>query len=249
LRSRNAGSRLTVKKNFGVLYLIPVPLGDIAPAQVLPSGVIERVLALDCLVAENAKSARAFLKVAGVVRPLAEIAIGEINTDTAPGAIEAMLKPLLCGRDVGLLSEAGCPGVADPGAALVLAAHRHGIRVSPLVGPSSLLLAVMAAGLNGQNFAFCGYLPVKEAARAKRIRELEEQSRQLRQTQIFIETPFRNQALFATLLQACRAATLLTIARELTLEGEWIATKPVSAWREQPAPDLARKPTVFLLLA
>jgi 16S rRNA (cytidine1402-2'-O)-methyltransferase len=236
-------------KALGTLYLIPVPLGDVAPAQVLPAGVIERVLALDCLVAENAKSARAFLKAAGVIRPLAEIAISEINADTAPGAIDAMLQPLLSGRDVGLLSEAGCPGVADPGAALVLAAHRHGIRVHPLVGPSSLLLAVMAAGLNGQNFAFCGYLPVKEAARAKRIRELEDQSRQQRQTQIFIETPFRNQALFATLLQTCRAATLLTIARELTLEGEWIATKPVSGWREQPAPDLARRPTVFLLLA
>jgi 16S rRNA (cytidine1402-2'-O)-methyltransferase len=233
----------------GGLYLIPVPLGEVAPAQVLPANVLERVLALDCFIAENAKSARAFLKASGVSRPLAEIEIVEISADTAPESIEAMLKPMLAGRDAGLISEAGCPGVADPGGALVLAAHRHAIRVHPMVGPSSLLLSLMAAGLNGQNFAFCGYLPVKEAERAKRIQELEEHSRRLRQTQIFIETPFRNDALFATLVKVCRATTLLTVARELTLSNESIATRPVSEWRTQAAPDLARRPTVFLLLA
>lgn len=233
----------------GTLYLIPVPLGEVAPERVLPSAVLERVRALDCFVAENAKSARAFLKAAGTQRPLTEIQITEINTDTAPDSVQAMLQPLLAGRDAGLISEAGCPGVADPGAVLVLAAHRVGLRVHPLVGPSSLLLAIMAAGLNGQSFAFCGYLPVKETERSKRIRELEDHSRRLRQTQIFIETPYRNQALFTALTQVCRAETLLTIARELTLDEEWIATRPIGEWRAAPAPDLARRPTVFLLQA
>ena len=229
--------------------MIPVPLGDVAPALVLSANVLERVHALDCFVAENAKSARAFLKAVGISRPLVEVEIIEIDVHTAPDIIEAMLAPVLSGRDLGLLSEAGCPGVADPGAALVLAAHRHGIRVHPLVGPSSLLLGIMGAGLNGQSFAFCGYLPIPEAERAKRVRELEEQSRRMRQTQIFIETPFRNQALFGTLVKTCRTATLLSVARELTLRGEWIATKTIAEWRKQVAPDLARKPAVFLLLA
>ena len=229
--------------------MIPVPLGDVAPALVLSANVLERVHALECFVAENAKSARAFLKAVGISRPLVEVEIIEIDVHTAPDIIEAMLAPVLSGRDLGLLSEAGCPGVADPGAALVLAAHRHGIRVHPLVGPSSLLLGIMGAGLNGQSFAFCGYLPIPEAERAKRVRELEEQSRRMRQTQIFIETPFRNQALFGTLVKTCRTATLLSVARELTLRGEWIATKTIAEWREQVAPDLARKPAVFLLLA
>jgi 16S rRNA (cytidine1402-2'-O)-methyltransferase len=233
----------------GVLYLIPVPLGNLPPEAVLPPAVLQRVLALDCFVAENAKSARAFLKAAGVRRPLAEIAISEIDTETTSEAVESLLQPLQSGRDVGLISEAGCPGIADPGAALVLAAHRQGIHVHPMVGPSSLLLSVMAAGLNGQSFAFCGYLPVKEAERAKRIQELEETSRKLRQTQLFIETPFRNQAMFATLLKTCRPGTLLSVARELTLPDEWIMTRPVAEWSKQPAPDLERRPTVFLLLA
>lgn len=231
----------------GTLYLIPVPLGDVAPSRVLPAGVIERVRALEGFVVENAKSARAFLKAAGVTRPLADIQIDEIGADTPGDTIEALLAPLLAGRDLGLLSEAGCPGVADPGAALVGAAHRHGIVVHPMVGPSSLLLGLMASGLNGQSFAFCGYLPVKENERAQRLRELEAHSRRLRQTQIFIETPYRNQAMFAALLKICSPATSLTVARELTLEQEWIATRTIADWRSQPTPDLARRPTVFLL--
>jgi 16S rRNA (cytidine1402-2'-O)-methyltransferase len=231
----------------GSLYLLPVPLGDVAPARVLPSEVIERVLVLDAFIAENAKSARAFLKSAGVMRPLTEITIDEIDSETPAARIETLLAPLLAGRDLGLLSEAGCPGVADPGAGLVRAAHRHGIVVHPMVGPSSLLLGLMASGLNGQSFAFCGYLPVKENERTQRIRELETHSRHLYQTQIFIETPYRNAAMFAALLQVCSPATMLTVARELTLAQEWIGTRTIAEWRSQPAPDLARRPTVFLL--
>jgi 16S rRNA (cytidine1402-2'-O)-methyltransferase len=232
---------------FGTLYLIPVPLGDGAPARVLPAEVMERACALDRFVVENAKSARAFLKAAGVTRPLAGIQIHEIDADAPAQAIESLLSPLLAGHDVGLLSEAGCPGVADPGAGLVRAAHRHGIAVHPLVGPSSVLLGLMASGLNGQSFAFCGYLPVRENERAQRIRELETHSRRLHQTQIFIETPYRNQAMFAALLKVCSPATSLTVARELTLEQEWIVTRTIAQWRSHPAPDLARRPTVFLL--
>jgi 16S rRNA (cytidine1402-2'-O)-methyltransferase len=233
----------------GSLFLIPVPLGDIAPAEVLPGSVIAMAAGLDCFVVEKAKTARAFLKAAGIGKPLAEIEIHEISSETTPAEIQAMLAPLLAGRDVGVVSEAGCPGVADPGAALVRAAHGQGLRVRPLIGPSSILLALMAAGLNGQNFAFCGYLPIPAAERAKRLRELEELSRRLKQTQIFIETPFRNEAMLSALLETCHPATLLTVARELTLADEWIATRTVAEWRKAPAPDLARRPTVFLLLA
>jgi 16S rRNA (cytidine1402-2'-O)-methyltransferase len=232
----------------GCLYLIPVPLGDIAPTAVLPAAVLERAALLDCYVVEKAKSARAFLKAAGVRRPLAEIEIHEIGADTTAAEIEVLMSPLLAGRDVGVLSEAGCPGIADPGAALVLAAHRNGIRVQPMVGPSSVLLGLMAAGLNGQSFAFCGYLPIAAAERKRRIQELEEHSRRTRQTQIFIETPFRNAALFAALLEDCRATTLLSVACELTLPGEAIATRPVGEWRKSAAPELARRPAIFLLL-
>jgi 16S rRNA (cytidine1402-2'-O)-methyltransferase len=232
----------------GTLYLVPVPLGDSVPAAVLPAPVIETAIQLDCYVAEDAKSARAFLKAAGIKRPLLEIGIREIKASATTAEIESLISPLLAGRDLGLLSEAGCPGVADPGAALVHAAHRRGIRVVPLVGPSSVLLALMASGLNGQSFAFCGYLPIREVERARRLLELEDISRRSGQTQIFIETPFRNQQLFATLVRTCRPDTRLAVARELTLGGEWIATRTVQEWRLEETPDLARRPTVFLLL-
>jgi 16S rRNA (cytidine1402-2'-O)-methyltransferase len=232
----------------GTLYLIPVPLGGNPPALVLPAPVIETALRLDCYVAEDPKSARAFLKAAGLKRPLREIGIREIKAAATNDEIESLLSPLLAGRDVGLVSEAGCPGVADPGATLVRAAHGRRIRVVPLVGPSSVLLALMASGLNGQSFAFCGYLPIREVDRAQRVRELEDISRRSGQTQIFIETPFRNQQLFATLVRICRPETHLAVACELTLDGEWVATRTVQGWRLEDTPDLDRRPTVFLLL-
>lgn len=233
----------------GTLYLIPVPLGATATGQVLPASVVATARSLVDFVAENAKSARAFLKSLPVERPLTEISIHELSEHTKAVELPALLAPLLAGRDVGLISEAGCPGVADPGAALVELAHRKGIRVVPLVGPSSLLLALMASGLSGQQFAFHGYLPVKDEARAQRLRELEKESRQQQRTQIFIETPYRNRRLFDTLLAVCSPATRLCLAVDLTLESEKVLTRPIGEWRRQPAPEIDRRPAVFLLQA
>ncbi|HEX6530302.1 MAG TPA: SAM-dependent methyltransferase, partial [Burkholderiales bacterium] len=165
---------------------------------------------------------------------------------TAPAEVPALLGPLREGRPLGLLSEAGCPAIADPGALLVEAAHREGFRVVPLVGPSSIVLALMASGLEGQRFAFCGYLPREDAERKKRIRELEARSRKEKETEIFIETPYRNDVLLAALLAACRSDTRLCVAADLTLPGEMVSTKPVTDWRNQP---IGRRPAVFLLQA
>lgn len=233
----------------GTLYLIPVPLGGNAPDEVLPQPVLQRVRALDTFVAEHAKSARAFLKAAGHPLPLQQIAISELNEHTRDAEVAALLAPLRAGKDVGLVSEAGCPAVADPGANLVAAAQRDGIRVVPLVGPSAILLALMASGLSGQNFAFHGYLPAKEDERRQRVRLLEKQSRQERQTQIFIETPYRNQQMFDTLLAACAPQTRLCIATDLSLPAESIAARTIAAWQKCEAPDFDRRPTVFLLQA
>ncbi|NJD24571.1 MAG: SAM-dependent methyltransferase [Betaproteobacteria bacterium] len=235
--------------NHGTLYLIPVPLGPGDPATVLPAPVLANVRTLGHFIAENAKSARAFLKACGTERPLQQISIAELNEHTRPGDLPALLAPLLAGSDVGLVSEAGSPAVADPGATLVALAHQHAIRVVPLVGPSSLLLALMASGLDGQRFAFHGYLPARDTERAQALRTIENESRKLRQTQIFIETPYRNRALFETLLKTCQPTTRLALATDLTLPGESVRTLPVAAWKKATPPDLERRPTVFLLLA
>ena len=224
------------------LYLVPATLGG-APAQVLPAPTIETVRALRDFAVENAKSARAFLAALGMPCPVRELRIAPIDGDAA-----ALLAPLRAGRSLGVISEAGCPGVADPGQALVAAAHAAGYRVVPLVGPSSLLLALMASGLEGQRFAFRGYLPRDATARAQRIRELERASREARETQIFIETPYRNDALLATLLECCAPATRLCVAVDLTLPGEEIATRSVAQWRRARTA-IGRRPAVFLLLA
>jgi len=232
----------------GTLFLIPTTLGDSALAALIPQEVQQRVRALDYFVAENPKTARAYLKQIGTAKPLQELHIATLNEHTPDEAIAAMAAPLRAGHDLGVVSEAGCPGIADPGAKLVLYAHRHAIRVVPLVGPSSILLALMASGLNGQRFVFHGYLPVAEMEREKALRELEKQSRRLQQTQIFIETPYRNQKLLQSILGACANATLLCIAAEITLPGEDIRTMSVAAWKKMP-PQLDRRPALFLLLA
>ena len=246
----------------GVLYLIPNTLGSNDPAvdqplrEIIPDEVQVITAGLRCFIAENAKTTRAFLKLVATVHPLAlplqEIRITELNVNTAEAALPGLLAPLLEGQDVGLISEAGVPAVADPGANLVRLAHRHGIAVKPLVGPSSLLLAVMASGLNGQSFAFNGYLPVDPAQRAKRVKELEQRSRQERQTQLFIETPYRNRAMLDTLVAHCQASTLVCVATDLTLGSESIRMRPAAQWKQElaagVAPDFQRKPTVFLLL-
>ncbi|MBA5687184.1 SAM-dependent methyltransferase [Rugamonas apoptosis] len=241
----------------GTLYLIPNTLGATeALSHVIPEQVQATTASLDYFVAENAKTARAFLKLVGAAHPLRktlqEIQIAELNVNTPAQALAGLLAPLLAGRDAGLVSEAGVPAVADPGADLVRLAHQHGIPVRPLVGPSSLLLAVMASGLNGQSFAFNGYLPTDAAQRTKRIQDLEKRSRAEKQTQLFIETPYRNAAMLEALVAACQPGTLICVATDLSLPSETIRTMTGAKWKSQLAdgkvPDFHKKPTVFLLL-
>lgn len=240
----------------GTLFLIPNTLGkrdESDPVMdVIPAGVQQIAARLDYLVAENAKTARAFLKKLAETAPLThaiqQIEIRELNVNTKANALDALLDPIAGGRDGGLLSEAGVPAVADPGADLVRLAHTRGITVRPLVGPSSILLAVMGSGLNGQSFAFNGYLPVDADERAKRLRDLEQRSRKAKQTQVWIETPYRNGALLDALRQHCAGTTLLSIAVDLTLPTETIVTLPISAWRPDRL-ELHKRPAIFSLLA
>jgi 16S rRNA (cytidine1402-2'-O)-methyltransferase len=233
----------------GTLYLIPVPLGPDAPAHVLAPPVLAITHRLRHFVVENAKSARAFLKAVGTELPLQELQLSELSEHTSAQALPALLAPLLAGNDVGLVSEAGCPAVADPGAELVALAQERGIRVEPLVGPSSLLLALMGSGLCGQRFAFHGYLPAKDGERQKALRDLESESRRRRQTQLVIETPYRNQALFQAILAACQPSTRLCVATSVSLPDASIRTLTVGRWKKETPPELERRPTVFLLLA
>jgi 16S rRNA (cytidine1402-2'-O)-methyltransferase len=233
----------------GTFYLVPSTLGETPWPTYLPPETRDCACSLRHFIVENAKTARAELKRLGHPLPLREIAIEQLPVNLAAADIDRLLTPLLEGHDVGLLSEAGCPGVADPGALLVRRAHAVGISVKPLIGPSSLLLALMASGLDGQRFAFHGYLPAREPERSRRIIELDKESARLRQTQIFIETPYRNDAMLAALLAACRPSTRLCVAADLTLSSELVISHPVMEWRKRPPPDLDRRPTVFLLLS
>ena len=241
----------------GTLFLIPNALGAGALDQVLTADVRSITASLDYFVAENAKTARAFLNQVALTHPLRlklqDIEICELNVNTPASALPDLLAPLLAGRDGGLVSEAGVPAVADPGADLVRLAHERGIRIRPLVGPSSILLALMSSGLSGQNFAFNGYLPTDITERANRIRQLEQRSRQEQQTQIFIETPYRNEALLQALSTHCQPSTQICIATHLTLEDETIQRMSAQAWKQELAagrlPDFRKKPTVFLILA
>lgn len=230
----------------GTLYLIPAPLGEGDLAWMLPVGVQQRLASLDRFIVEHPKTARHFLKQIDGLQPLQAIELEVLNEHTRAAKLEALLAPLLAGNDVGLLSEAGCPGVADPGASLVRLAHQRHIRVVPLVGPSSILLALMASGLNGQRFCFHGYLPVEQAARNQKIAQLERASIMADETQIFIETPYRNQRLLEALMQQCHPGTDLCVACHLTLADEYVVTRTIGEWR-QDLPDLNKKPAVFLL--
>ncbi len=233
----------------GTLFLIPTNLSaSFSPDNILPREVTAIAMRLDHYIAENAKTARAFLKTLGVTRPLRDISICELTANVDDNKLAEMLAPLFDGHDVGLVSEAGAPGVADPGAVVVDLAHQRGIDVMPLVGPSSILLGLMASGLNGQRFAFHGYLPREKAAKILAIRELERESRQRDMTQIFIETPYRNEAMLADLIETLSPATKLCVASDLTGSDQVIIQQPVAAWRKSPniAP---AKPALFLLLA
>ena len=222
-----------------ILYCIPTPLGG-APREALPGPAITTIRSLGDFVVENAKSARAFL--GALDMPVRELNIKVIGEERDP------LAPLREKRSLGLLSEAGCPAIADPGATIVEQAHAAGYRVVPLVGPSSIVLALMASGLEGQRFAFCGYLPREAAARGKRIVELERRSRSEKETEIFIETPYRNEALFGALLESCEPETRLCVAADLTLPAESVSTKTIGEWRRAKAV-IGKRPAVFLLLA
>jgi 16S rRNA (cytidine1402-2'-O)-methyltransferase len=230
-----------------ILYAIPTPLGG-KPQDALPASALKTIAGIEHFVAEDAKSARAFLSGVGMQRPLREISISVLDEHSAAKEIPSLLQPLREGHPLGLVSEAGCPAIADPGAALVEAAHREGFRVEPLVGPSSLVLALMASGLEGQRFAFCGYLPREQHERENRIRELEKRSRSEKETELFIETPYRNDALLGSLLSICSSTTSLCIAADLTLPTQSITTKSVGQWRKAGA-TLGKRPAVFLLYA
>lgn len=221
------------------LYCIPTPLGG-ALREALPAPAITIIRSIGDFAVENAKSARAFL--GALDMPVRELNIMVIGEEQDP------LKPLREKRSLGLLSEAGCPAIADPGAQLVEAAHREGFKVVPLVGPSSIVLALMASGLEGQRFAFCGYLPREASARKARIAEIEQRSRREKETQVFIETPYRNDTLLTSLLETCKPATRLCVAADLTLPSESVTTKTVAEWRRAKAA-IGKRPAVFLLLA
>jgi len=233
----------------GVLHLIPVGLGD-APVQAwLPFEVQQLAARLTTYIAENAKTARAFLKTLGAQTPLREITIHVLDGQADAQTLKHWLSPLRQGGEIGLVSEAGCPAVADPGAQVVALAHQLGIAVRPWVGPSSLLLGLMASGLDGQRFAFHGYAPIEPGARAAQLRAWEAESRRQRQTQILIETPYRNAVMFQALLQELKGATQLCVARAVTTPQQWILTRTVAQWKTAPVPDLHKLPTVFLFLA
>lgn len=231
----------------GTLYLIPTPLGD-GDTPWLPEGERTRVTHISHFVVEAEKTARKHLKQLGVSTPIRELVMNTLNEHTKPADVAALLAPLAAGLDVGLVSEAGCPAVADPGAQLVALAHEKGYRVEPLIGPSSILLAMMASGANGQCFAFHGYLPVDAAERGKAIKALELRSRQNNETQLFIETPYRNNALLQQLRETLAPATRLCVAADLTAPTQTIVSRLVKDWPKA-APDFHKRPAIFVIHA
>jgi 16S rRNA (cytidine1402-2'-O)-methyltransferase len=233
----------------GRLFLVPAWLSEDTPAEdVVPAAALARIRALTTFIAENAKAARRFLAACRHPLPLREITMLELNEHTPQREIPRLLEAIVAGADAGLISEAGMPAVADPGAALVAAAHAAAIRVIPLTGPSSIVLALAASGLEGQRFRFVGYLPAEAAARRTAIAQLQKHSARHAETQIFIETPYRNEALLADLLAICAPATRLAVAAELTSPREWIRMDRVDGWRGT-APAIGKRPAIFLLLA
>lgn len=232
----------------GKLYLIPSPLGDNDPAETVPAAVLGRLGNFRTFVVEETRTARRYLSRAGLKGRIAELEFHELNEHTTQDRIESYLELFDNGNDVALISEAGLPAVADPGAQLVALAHRHGITVVPATGPSSLMLALMASGLNGQCFAFCGYLPAKNDERRARLRSIEKISASARQTQIFIETPYRNDSMLKDILEVCRPETRLCIAADLTLPDEFVRTMDIAGWRKENI-TIGKRPCVFLIQA
>ncbi len=233
----------------GTLHLIPVGLGVAPIGQWLPDAAQTQAGLLSCYVAENAKTARAFLKLLTLARPLQEITIHELSPRVDEAQLQTWLQPLRAGLDIGLVSEAGCPAVADPGARAVTIAHNWGITVKPWVGPSSILLGLMASGLDGQRFVFHGYAPVDATDRSRQLKVWEQTSSKQKQTQLLIETPYRNQAMFNSLLEHLKGNTRLCVARSLTTADEWVRTLTITHWKSQPKPELDKHPTLFLFQA
>lgn len=232
--------------NFGTLFLIPVPLAENTSAKSFTPYLVDIINQIKEYIVENEKTARRFLKEAGLKTPQSELIIHDYGKHNRDSNKNDFFKGLLAGNNVGLMSEAGCPGIADPGAELIAMAHKKGIKVVPLVGPSSILLALMASGFNGQSFTFHGYLPIDKLQRANKIKELESLAERHKQTQLFIETPFRNNPMLEEILRSCKPQTCLCIASNLTADDEFVQTKTITDWKKQ-IPDLHKKPTIFLL--
>jgi 16S rRNA (cytidine1402-2'-O)-methyltransferase len=238
-----------MKHPLGTLYLIPVTLGDDMVQHVIPDYVLNVARNLETFVVESEKSARHFLSTIKTIKPVRELNLHLLNEHTDMKVLPDLLAPLLAGQNVGLMSDAGCPAVADPGAQLVQMAHKKGIRVVPMVGPSSILLSLMASGLNGQQFAFLGYLPVEKLQRNQKLKEIEKRSASHKETQLFIETPYRNQAMMDAILQSCHEQTQLCIACDVSLPSEMIVTKSIASWKTSPPIDIHKRPCLFLILA
>ena len=232
----------------GKLYLIPSPLGENDPSEVIPQPVLKSLEGFRTFVVEEVRTARRYLSKAGLKGKIDGLQFFELNEHTEAATVESYLKLFNDGNDVALISEAGLPAVADPGAQLVALAHRHGIEVIPAVGPSSLMMSLMASGLNGQSFAFCGYIPAKTDERRSKLKLLEKVSSQLKQTQIIIETPYRNDSLFKDMLSTCSPSTRLCIAANITMPDAYIKTKTIAQWKKEKI-TIGKRPCVFLILA
>lgn len=230
----------------GKLYLIPTTLGDVDPMDVLPQTVKRTIDFIDDYIVENDKTARKFIKSIHPEKVQASLRMSHLNKHTEPSEYAAMIQPCLVGKNVGLMSEAGCPGVADPGAVIVKIAHEKGIQIVPLVGPSSILLAMMGSGMNGQNFAFNGYLPIEKGEKKSALKNLEKLSQDKNQSQIFIETPYRNNKMFEDILQALQPNTYLCVAADITLPTEFIKTLRVQDWKKATV-DLHNRPAIFII--
>ena len=231
----------------GRLLLIPSPLGDNDPLEVIPGPVLDALQSISTFVVEEVRTARRYLSKAGLKGKIGDLEFHQLNEHTTPTEVESYLSLFDDGRDVGLITEAGLPAVADPGAQLVALCHRHGIEVIPFVGPSSLMLALMASGLNGQSFAFLGYLPAKTEERRAALRNIEKRSSAANQTQIFIETPYRNDSLFKDILSSCQGRTRITVAANITMPDAYIRTLSVAQWKKENLV-IGKRPCVFLLL-
>lgn len=234
--------------NKGKLYLIPTTLGEGPPLEVLPISIKRAIESIDHYVVENEKTARHFIKKMNPRKSQPSLTLFTLNKFTTASEIPSFLEPCIAGNDMGILSEAGCPGIADPGAAVVRLAHQKHIQVVPLVGPSSIILALMASGLNGQNFAFNGYLPIEATDRRKEIKRLEKKSRDEQQSQIFIETPYRNNKLLEELRKSLGGNTNVCVACDLTLSTEFIRTRTASEWKMENV-DLHKRPAIFIIQA